>query len=210
MSDDQGFVNDLGSRSQPPAYQTLASRCSLAPCSYLTPGNWERQGCESRGTGVPSSLPSYNLWSRLLFHTSVNTDQAKPLLSAAGRARAHQPRGISHNGELRRPWRAHGMRLGKVPSASPTSFRETSDGGTHLEELQTPCRGCLAQWGLPSKFTGLPMLLPVPVILRLPLLRSPWAPMLSSCQSPLCRPILVPALFMGRGLQPWLQAQLHL
>lgn len=47
MSDDQGFVNDLGSRSRPPAYQTLASHCSLVPCSYLTPGNWERQGCES-------------------------------------------------------------------------------------------------------------------------------------------------------------------
>lgn len=173
-------------------------------------GTGRGRAVNPRGTGVSSSLPSYNLWSRLLFHTSMNTDQAKPLLSAARRARAHQPRGISHNGELRRPWRAHGMRLGKVPSASPTSFRETSDGGTHLEELQTPCRGCLAQWGLPSKFTGLPMLLPVPVILRLPLLRSPWALMLSSYQSPLCRPILVPALFMGRGLQPWLQAQLHL
>lgn len=132
-------------------------------------GTGRGRAVNPRGTGVSSSLPSCNLWSRLLFNTSVNKDQAKPLLSAAGRARAYRPRASHTMASSEGLGVPMACTWAKVPSASPTSFRGTSDGGAHLEELPTPCKDCLAQWGLPSKFTGLPMLLPVPVTLCLPL-----------------------------------------
>lgn len=171
-------------------------------------GTGKGRAVNLRGTGVSSSLASYNLWSRLLFNTSMNKDQAKPLLSAAGRARAYQPRGISHISEgLGVPM---ACTWAKVPSASPTSFRGTSDGGTHLEELQTPCKAAWPSGVCLPNSQGCPCFCPCQSSSVSLCLRSLWAPMLSSCQSPLCRPILAPALFVGRGLQPWLQAQPHL